>query len=438
RLWAMAPHIIWPIRFILPHHKDLRPAWLLRLGLFLYDHIGGRERLPPTRTLDLRQDAAGAALQPSFVKAFEYSDCWVEDARLVVLNARDAAERGADIRTRTAVVRARRDDGHWQVTLRDVRTGSEQEVRARMLVNAAGPWVDAVAQNVFADNGPARLRLVRGSHLIIRRRLPDARAFIFQNADGRILFAIPYEQEFALIGTTDSDHDGDLDQLEISDAETDYLINAISAYLREPVTRDEVVSTFSGVRPLFDDGADAAQETTRDYVLDVDGGGADAPCLTVFGGKLTTYRKLAEAAVVLLGDHLGHRGQTWTDREPLPGGDFPLNGFDDLTEAIHEDYDFLSVAICQRLVRAYGTRTRMMLGAATSLADLGHSFGVGLTEREVEYLIEHEWAESAEDILMRRSKLGLHMTADEIAALGRWLDARNAVSIQPADEVHAP
>ncbi|MEO0618428.1 MAG: glycerol-3-phosphate dehydrogenase [Pseudomonadota bacterium] len=434
RLWSIAPHIIWPIRFILPHHRKLRPAWLLRLGLFIYDHIGGRERLPPTRTLDLNDDAVGAALKPTFRKGFEYSDCWVEDARLVVLNARDAAERGADIRTRTAVTQARREAGHWLVSLRNARTGTEQEVRTRMLVNAAGPWVDAVAQTVFARNAPARLRHVRGSHLIIRRQLPDARAFIFQNADGRILFAIPYEKDFTLIGTTDRDHHGDLDRLAISEAETEYLIEAISEYLCEPVTRSEIASTFSGVRPLFDDGADDAQETTRDYVLEVDGGGDDAPCLTVFGGKLTTYRKLAEDALVHIGDHLGHRGQSWTADAPLPGGDFPRNGVEDLTRAIQDDFSFLSDAVCQRLVRAYGTRVRQMLGEARSLADLGRDFGAGLTEQEVNYLIVHEWAETAEDILMRRSKLGLHMTVAEREGLAQWLSHRRSPLSGDANE----
>ena len=305
-LWAMAPHIIRPLRFVLPHHRGLRPSWLLRTGLFLYDHIGGRGALPGTRTLDLRTDPAGAPLRDEFDRGFEYSDCWVEDTRLVVLNARDAADRGADVMTRTRVTSARRDGQGWRATLEDAETGARREVGARALVNAAGPWVDRVL-GTTGTHAPRNVRLVQGSHIVVRRLYEHDRAYIFQNADGRIFFAIPYERDFTLLGTTDRDYDADPGAAAISEEEIDYILQGAGAYFREPIAREDIVWAYSGVRPLFDDGATAAQEATRDYVLKLDRGpgGDGAPLLNVFGGKLTTYRRLAEAAMRDLGPRAG-------------------------------------------------------------------------------------------------------------------------------------
>ena len=303
-LWGIAPHIVWPLRFVLPHHGGLRPAWLLRLGLFLYDHIGGRRRLPATRTLRLRRDPAGAPLKPEFAWGFEYSDCWVEDTRMVVLNARDAADRGALIAPRTRCLSATREDGAWTLLLQDAGTGARRELRARALVNAAGPWVAEVLRTVLRSNAPSTVRLVQGSHVVVPRLYEHDRCYIFQNADDRIFFAIPYEQDFTLIGTTDHDYKGDPAAVHATADEISYICRAASSYFVQPVTPDEVVWSYSGVRPLYDDGASAAQEATRDYVLELDAPGGEAAVLSVFGGKITTYRRLAEAVLAKLAPHL--------------------------------------------------------------------------------------------------------------------------------------
>ncbi|MEN2990544.1 glycerol-3-phosphate dehydrogenase [Tistrella sp. BH-R2-4] len=416
-LWRNAPHIIWPMRFVLPHHKGLRPRWLLRLGLFLYDHIGGRRQLPATRTLDLRTDPAAKPLKPLFRTAFEYSDCWVNDARLVVLNAIDAAERGARVFTRTKVVAARRDAGHWIVTLQSLTDPADRrELTARLLVNAAGPWVDQVLTGTLSRNDVHNVRLVQGSHIVVRRKFDDPRAYFFQNRDGRIIFAIPYEDDFTLIGTTDQDFTGDPQAIAITDGEIDYLCAAASEYFAEPVRRADIVWTYAGVRPLFDDGASKAQEATRDYVLKAEvGPDGGAPLINIFGGKITTYRRLAESALEKIEGFLGHRAPAWTVEAPLPGGDFPATGYDDAVRALLADYRFLDATLGRRLVRQYGTRARMILGGARSMADLGRHVGAGMTEAELRYLIDHEWARTADDVLWRRTKHGLHMTAAEHA-----------------------
>ncbi|MGY2051037.1 glycerol-3-phosphate dehydrogenase [Methylobacterium sp. JK268] len=419
-LWASAPHIVWPLRFVLPHLKGLRPAWLLRLGLFLYDTLGGRKLLPGTRSLDLARDEAGAPLKEGFRRAFEYSDCWVEDSRLVALNARDAAARGAAIRTRTRVVAATRLSDRWQVA---VEAGGRREtVEARVLVNAAGPWVAEVLTGVVRANAAAGVRLVQGSHIVVPRIFRHDRAYIFQNPDGRIIFAIPYERDFTLIGTTDRDYRADPAAVAASEEEIAYLCAAASEYFREPVRREDVVWTYSGVRPLYDDGASKAQEATRDYVLILDAGEGRAPLLSVFGGKITTYRRLAESALARLRDHLpAARAPTWTRDARLPGGDFPATGYDSLVAAIRHEFPFLAQAHAARLVRAYGTDARTILAGARSLADLGRVFGADLTEREVRHLMRHEWATRAEDVLWRRTKLGLRLSQAEAAALDAFM-----------------
>ena len=418
-LWRAAPHIIWPLRFVLPHHDGLRPWWLLRLGLFLYDHLGGRKLLPATRSLDLRRDPAGAPLRADFTQAFEYSDCWVEDARLVVLNARDAAEHGASIRSRTKVTGARREGDLWHVTV-ETATGASETVRARALVNAAGPWVADLLNRVAPGERPAAVRLVQGSHIVVPRLFEHDRCYIFQNGDGRIVFAIPYERDFTLIGTTDQDYRGDPAAVAASEAEIAYLCSAASGYFRREIVPGDVVWTYSGVRPLYDDGASKAQEATRDYVLVLDE--QRAPLLSVFGGKITTARRLAEAAIAKLAPLLPVLGAPgWTAEAHLPGGDFPVQGFEAFVAGIRAAHPWLEAGLARRLARAYGTRTDRILAGARSMADLGRVFGADLTEREVRYLMAEEWATTAQDVLFRRGKLGLRVTAEQRAALDTFM-----------------
>lgn len=417
-LMGIAPHLVRPIRFVLPHHAGLRPAWLLRLGLFLYDHIGGRKRLPATRTLDLATDEAGTPLTPGHRKAFEYSDCTVDDTRLVVMNARDAADRGAAILPRTRVVSARRDGDVWRIEAMDA-SGQARQYYASALINAAGPWVEKVLSGAIGANAPARVRLVQGSHIVVPRLFGHDRAYIFQNADGRIVFAIPYHGDFTLIGTTDRDYTGDPAAVTATPDEIAYLCEAVRPYIRQKVTQQDVVWAFSGVRPLYDDGASAAQEATRDYVLVRDPAPGPA-LLSVFGGKITTYRRLAEEVLEKLADALPVRcglAPGWTGKAVLPGGD--LGGMDltAFADDFARQHPFLAAAQARRLARAYGSLADAMLGDARSLADLGHDYGAGLTGREVDWLVEHEWARSADDVLWRRSKLGLVMDEPGRAAL---------------------
>ncbi len=414
-----------PLRFVLPYHRSLRPAWLLRLGLLLYDHIGGRKRLPATRTLDLTSDETGKPLKPGlFVKGFEYSDCWVDDARLVALNARDAAERGAAIRTRTKAVSATRDGGVWNLVTEDRATGARATVRAKALINAAGPWVAEVLTGVMRSNSKARVRQVQGSHIVVRRIFEHDRAYIFQNADGRIIFAIPYEGDFTLIGTTDRDYHGDPAEVRATEDEIAYLLAAAGEYFAKPLAREDVVWTYSGVRPLYDDGASEAKAATRDYVFEMDGGEGNAPMLSIFGGKITTYRRLAEEALERLEGTLPEaKGKAgWTSREPLPGGAFPVGTTDGLARALKAKHPFLSDRDALRLARAYGLEAHAILKDAATREELGQDFGAGLSEAEIRHLMTREWARSADDVLWRRSKLGLHMTESQRQAVRDWMD----------------
>ena len=432
-LWRNAPHIIWPLRFVLPHHAGLRPAWLLRLGLFVYDHLGGRKRLPATRSLDLTRDEAGKPLKPQFKRGFEYSDCWVEDSRLVVLNARDAAAKGAQIHTRTRCTAARREGDRWHVTLRDEASGQSREVAARLLINAAGPWVSDVLHQALRQNESAAVRLVKGSHIVVPRLFDHQRCYIFQNADSRIIFAIPYERDFTLIGTTDVDYQADPSDVAASPAEIDYLCKAASEYFAKPIDPGQVVWTYAGVRPLYDDKAATAQEATRDYVLRLEHEDGQPALLNIFGGKLTTYRRLAESAMELVEGVIGRRRDEWTEKAVLPGGNFPIDGFDGLLREYQRQYPFLAPDHLRRLVRAYGTDARAVLAGVTGAAGLGRHFGADLYEAEVRYLIDAEWARTAEDVLWRRSKLGLRLTKDEAAVLDKWMgEARPMPSLQAA------
>lgn len=423
-IWAMAPHIVWPLRFVLPHHRGLRPKWMLRTGLFLYDHIGGRGKLPATRTLDLRKDPAGKPLHAAYRTGFEYSDCWVDDARLVVLNARDAADRGASINTRTKVTGARRENGLWHVEVLDVDNDATETVTARMLVNAAGPWAGTVLAGMQGRSADHHVRLVKGSHIVVRRHYEHDKCYIFQNTDGRIIFAIPYEGEFTLIGTTDRDYQGDPADVAISSDEINYLCAAASEYFAHPVERAQVVWAYSGVRPLHDDGAKSAQEATRDYVMKLDEKPGAAPLLNIFGGKLTTFRHLAEEALDHVGAAIGGKGLPWTADSTLPGGDFGTGEAGAVADRLKSDYPFLMPNHARRLVRLYGTRAWDLLGETDSLAGLGEQFGADLTAREVDYLIDTEWARTVDDILWRRTKLGLRVSGRDTRALQAYLEKR--------------
>jgi glycerol-3-phosphate dehydrogenase len=418
-LLQAAPHIIWPLRFVLPHHSGLRPRPLIRLGLFLYDHLGGRKILPPTRSVDLRTDPVGEPLKPAYTNGYEYSDCWVEDSRLVVLNARDAQARGAEIHTRSRCTSARREDGNWTIEME--RDGKVETVRAKTIVNAAGPWVSSVLSGVVGRNDPDKIRMVKGSHLVVDKLYDHDRCYIFQNADGRICFTIPYEYNYTLIGTTDEDHTGDPGKPQMSDGERDYLLKAVSEYLKKPVTREQVRWSYSGIRPLYDDGASKAQEATRDYVLKLDKPQGGAPLLSVFGGKITTARKLAEAVLLQLQPFFPEATPSWTAGAKLPGGNIAYDAVAARVAELQKQYSFMKPHDMLRLFRAYGTDVDIIMRGARFLGDMGTMFGP-LSEREIEYLRQYEWARTADDILWRRSKLGLHMKASDQTALREYLD----------------
>jgi glycerol-3-phosphate dehydrogenase len=432
-LWQIAPHIIRPLRFVLPHHAGLRPSWLLRLGLFLYDHIGGRKLLPATRSVDLAHDEVGRPLVAGrFTKGFEYSDCFVDDARLVVLTARDAANRGAEIHTRTRAVEIRQSDAIWHVTVEDTGTGAISTIRARALVNAAGPWVEQVLAKGAGVNARAKVRLVQGSHIVVPKLYDHDRAYIFQNGDGRIVFVIPYQDDFTLIGTTDRDYQGDPAKVKASAEEISYLCDSVSEYLAHPVRPEDVVWSYAGVRPLYDDGASEAKAATRDYVFELDTPGG-APLLSIYGGKITTYRRLAEEALERLSPYLrsAKARDGWTAKSPLPGGELDVSAITALTAELQRSHPFLSAVHANRLARAYGTRAAKVLGSAKSMTDLGVWFGATLTESEVRYLMSNEWARTAEDVVWRRSKLGLRLSAAEVAALDDWIAAHRADAERP-------
>ncbi len=437
------PHISWPMRFVLPYKSGMRfeggtpvsrivstimpwlrgrrPAWLIRLGLFLYDTLGGRELLPGTKTLDLRTDSAGAALKPEFIKAFEYSDCWIEDSRLVVLNARDAMRHGAAIMPRTHVVRAHRETGSWVITLRNQT--EEWQVHATMLVNASGPWAEAVIKGVVGQNTSDHVRLVRGSHIVTKRLFTHDRSYFLQGTDGRIIFVIPYETDFTLIGTTDNDHPDTDTPPVCTDGESDYLLTFVSQYFRTPVTRDDIVWRFSGVRPLYDDGVSSATAATRDYVLKTDDTG-NVPLLNVFGGKITTYRRLAEAAMTEIAPRLNNSHGPWTAGTPLPGGDFTVGEVERLIADLRQQHPFLDDRWARRLVRAYGTDAFEIFGEATARDEAGTYFGATITAAELDWACDNEWVMSSADFLWRRSKLGLVVSDADAAAIDKYIHSR--------------
>jgi len=439
------PHISWPMRFVLPYHKDMRfesntptsrvlgvvmpwmkgrrPAWLIRMGLFLYDHMGGRKILPGTRTLSLKGTAEGAPLNPKFEKAYEYSDCWIEDSRLVVLNARAAESLGAQILTRHKVTSATRENGVWRVETQNTENGAVQVHYAKMLVNAGGPWVGQIIQGTLRLNSQEGVRLVRGSHIVTRKLYDHDKCYFFQGTDGRIIFAIPYEQDFTLIGTTDAEHDAPENAPACTPDEQRYLVDFANRYFKAAITEDDIVWTYSGVRPLYDDGASSATAATRDYTLKVDKTGG-APLLNIFGGKITTYRRLAESALEMIARELPDVTGPWTEGAPLPGGDFAVDGVAALVSELRTRHGFLSPDWAARLVRAYGTEARQLLGDADKAADLGRDFGATLTEAEVIWLMDKEYAKTAEDIVWRRTKLGLRLDKAQTDILNTWMAAR--------------
>lgn len=416
-----APHIMWPLRFVLPHDSHLRPAWLIRLGLLFYDNLARRKRLPASAAVNLESHPAGPVLQPRFRRGFEYSDGWVDDARLVLLNALDARERGAEVLVRTRCENIRREAGHWLASLVDT-DGAVRECRARAVVNATGPWAARFLRRhspVRSENG---VRLVKGSHIIVRALFDHPYAYIFQGADGRITFAIPYEQQYTLVGTTDVEFIGEPGAAtRISDDEVAYLCGMINRYLRTEIGPADVVSSYSGVRPLLNDYSPDAPSVTRDYALELDADGP--PILTIFGGKLTTYRKLAEEVVDRLLPLLGRRAAPWTEGASLPGGDLPRRDFAAFRAQLARRWPWLPAALAARFARSYGTRIERVLGDALDVAGLGTPVLPGLHEREILYLRSEEWARTAEDILWRRSKLGLGLAADATARLDGWLAA---------------
>jgi D-erythritol 1-phosphate dehydrogenase len=413
-----APHIVWPMRFVLPHSPEQRPAWLLRLGLFLYDHLGGRKKLPGSRKLDLRTTPEGKAIKDDFKTAFEYSDCWVDDARLVVLNAIDAQERGAKIMVRTAATSARRSNGSWEVEFKDL-TGKTSRVKAKALANAAGPWVENVINGVVGLNSARKVRLVKGSHIIVPKFWDGPQAYLLQNHDKRVIFVNPYEDDLCLIGTTDIPYEGRAEDVAIDQSEIDYLLAAVNRYTRKQLTQADIIQSYSGVRPLYDDDEENPSAVTRDYVFDVDG---EPPLLSVFGGKITTYRKLAEQALQKLRPFFPTMAGDWTSTAKLPGGDIANADFNIFLAELHRDLPWLPQDVAHHYARLYGSRTDKIISGANSIAGLGKNFGSTLYECEIKYLRDHEWATTAEDILFRRTKHGVHLSQEQQGSVRRYLN----------------
>ena len=425
-LLRSAPHIIWPLRFILPHHKELRPRWLIRLGLFLYDHIGGRKLLPKSKQVDFSRHISGKILKPEFKYGFEYSDCWVQDARLVVLNARDAKQRGADIRTRTKCISLQRQGQEWLATLQDQRTDEVQEVHARCVVNAAGPWVEHILQlNRDAQSGHQTyhgVRLVKGSHIVVKKLFEHSYPYILQHADGRIVFAIPYEHDYTLLGTTDIEVDDEPGAVQIDQSEINYICDLINIYFDQPVAPDDVVWSYSGVRPLFDDASQNASKVTRDYVLQMDDDGP--PIISVFGGKITTYRKLSEQVVDMLKKPLAISQPSWTAAARLPGGDIEDADFVGFVERCKQRYPWLEPPVLQDYTRNYGTDIHIILEDINAISQMGDYFGGGLYQCELDFLLEYEWVETVDDVLWRRSKKGLCVPPDATKTIQHYLNQR--------------
>ncbi|MBW7470219.1 glycerol-3-phosphate dehydrogenase [Marinobacter sp. F4218] len=418
-----SPHIMWPMRFRLPHRPHLRPAWMIRTGLFLYDHLAKRELLPGSRSI--RFDSSDP-LKPELTKGFEYSDGWVDDARLVVLTAKKAQQSGARIMTRTKCVKADRGANDWTVTLKDMRDGSETTVTTRTIVNATGPWVSQLFGETLSMPAPKMIRMVKGSHIVLPRLNKGTEAYILQNEDERIVFVIPYEDQFSLVGTTDVDYEGDPKQARISPEETEYLLDIVNAHFKRQLNADDVVWSYSGVRPLTDGEEENAQKASRDYSFEIDSEPGKAPLISVFGGKITTYRKLAEAATDKLCQFFPNAGGRWTKNAVLPGGDF--DNQENLSAQLHHDFPWLPENLISRYVRTYGTCAYTFLRDCSSVEDLGQHFAGTLYAAEVRYLMEAEWAMDADDILWRRTKQGLYATERDVDTLNSVLQGQQSAS----------
>jgi D-erythritol 1-phosphate dehydrogenase len=420
-LLRAAPHIIWPMRFVLPHSPEQRPAWMVRAGLFLYDHLGGRRILPPTRSLDLSTAPEGEPIRKGFKRAFEYSDCWADDARLVVLNAVDLRARGGVVLTRTSFVSARRADNEWRVDFMNVRDGQSVVASGKVIVNAAGPWVEDILRRT-GRNAESRVRLVKGSHIITPKFWNGGQAYLLQHTDKRVIFVNPYEGDLALIGTTDIPFEGRAEDAHVDPDEIKYLLSVVDRYFKNAPKVSDVVHAFSGVRPLFDDKATNPSAVTRDYVLDVDAPVGQAPMLSVFGGKITTYRRLSEHALEKLAPYFPEMTGPWTEHAPLPGGDIPGADFSLFLSELRRRRPWLPEQVVYGYARRYGARVESLLGDATSIGDLGRWFGGTLYEREARFLAENEWALDAEDVLERRTKHFLHLTERERADFTAWFE----------------
>ena len=426
RLQAIAPHIIWPLRFVLPHVPGIRPAWMVRMGLFLYDHLASREKLPGSETIRLDRHPFGAPLKSNYKTGFAYSDCRVQDSRLVVLNAMDASERGATIAVRTRLLSAHRGAQAWEAVIEDVGTGVKSNVSARLVVNAGGPWVGEILKSRLGVKTSKHVRMVKGSHIVVPRHYEGDQADMFQNPDKRIVFAIPYEDAFTLIGTTEEPYDHDPRGVSIDEEETNYLCESVSKRFKQPVRPSDIVWSYSGVRPLYDDGSINASVVTRDYVFDLEAEEDAAPVLSIFGGKITTYRRLSEHAMDEIMRFFPKMGSAWTVKAVLPGGDIPGGDIDAFTQELIRNKPFLTPAVARRLARTYGTRVDRLLGNASKAKDLGRDFGMGLSDAEIDYLVTSEWARTSEDILWRRSKLGLHLPKSAAADIDGYLERRRA------------
>ncbi len=431
-LLKMAPHLAFPMRFRLPHRPHLRPAWMIRMGLFLYDHLGKRTSLPASK--GIRFDT-GSVLKPEITQGFEYSDCWVDDARMVILNAQAVTERGGEVKTHTRVTRAWRENGLWVVEAENTDSGEKFRWQAKGLVNAAGPWVKEFFDHGLQLKSPYGIRLIKGSHIVVPRVHTDKQAYILQNEDHRIVFVIPWMDEFSIIGTTDVEYHGDPKAVAIDDNEIDYLLKVFNDHFRHSLTRQDIVWTYSGVRPLCDDESDSPQAVTRDYTLDVHDDNGKTPLLSVFGGKLTTYRKLAEHAMEKLAKYYPDAGPAWTKNSVLPGGHFQ-GSREDLAAALRRKYPFISQGMATHYARTYGSNTDKLLGNARQLDDLGENFGHEFYEAELRYLVDHEWVHELEDAIWRRTKQGMWLTAEQQERITEWLQAQHPV-VAPPVKLHA-
>ncbi len=435
-LMRIAPHLVWPLRFVLPHAQHLRPAWMIRIGLFLYDYLGKRDKLPTSGQINLRKDVAGRGLRKQSNKAFTYSDCATMDSRLTVINAVDACERGATIQTRTRCESLTRCDNHWQVSLSS--NSGKSQINARLIVNASGPWVSDVIENVASAKSPYRIRLVQGSHIIVAKMFEHENGYIFQNSDNRIVFAIPYENDFTLIGTTDLEYDGDPAECAITESETRYLCDLINSYFEQQISPDDVISSYSGVRPLFEDESSNASKVSREYVLSLNKGesGEEPPILNIFGGKLTAYRQLAEKALKIISTEIGCNDKIWTNKVPLPGGDIENEDFEKFLWSLEQQYGWLPKALRKRYARQYGTRIHTLLQDYSSVEELGVYFGADLYECEVRYLMDFEWAIYPDDILYRRTRQGLMAEHSTRTSLENFMSNSSRSSFVYPEEQH--